>query len=237
MNVVKIISLAIAFLLFASASSASEFLSGTGTVVETMDSAGYTYVLLEEDGRWIAGKQLEVLPGEMVRYENAVEMGEFHSRSLDRTFEQIAFSQRLELVNPRIRSDHADSNAMAIVGEQLGITKSTDTVTVAPEAGEIAPLDGGKTIDAIRTEYQQLHDQQVAVRAKVMKVSKNILGKNWITLQDGTGSAPGNKLLATSAELVEIGDLVTAKGVIKTDVDLGSGYKYKVVMEETTFTK
>ena len=70
-----------------------------------------------------------------------------------------------------------------------------------------------------------------------MKVSKNILGKNWITLQDGTGTAPENKLLATSAELVEIGDMVTATGTVNTDVDLGSGYKYKVVLEETTFAK
>ena len=70
-----------------------------------------------------------------------------------------------------------------------------------------------------------------------MKVSKNILGKNWITLQDGTGTAPENTLLATSAELAEIGDLVTAKGMVNIDVDLGSGYKYKVVLEETTFSK
>ena len=179
--------------LFATASVANEFLSGTGTVVETMDSAGYTYVLLEEDGRWIAGKQLEVTPGEVVRYDKAVEMGQFHSRSLNRSFEQIAFSQTLELVNPRIRSDHADSGAIATVGEQLGISKSA--AVVAPQAGEITPLEGGQTIDTIRTDSEQLKGQEVALRAKVMKVSMNILGKNWITLKDGTGSDPSTKLL------------------------------------------
>jgi len=35
------------------------------------------------------------------------------------------------------------------------------------------------------------------------------MGKNWITLQDGTGTAPNNRLIATSLELVGVGDLVS----------------------------
>lgn len=69
-----------------------------------------------------------------------------------------------------------------------------------------------------------------------MKVSTNIMGKNWITLQDGTGIAPNNRLIATSVEVVGIGDLVVAKGVVHTNVDLGSGYNYSVLIEEATFT-
>ena len=57
-----------------------------------------------------------------------------------------------------------------------------------------------------------------------------------MTLQDGTGTAPNNKLLATSAELVSPGDVVIAKGTLRNDVDLGSGYTYKILLEETTFT-
>ena len=70
-----------------------------------------------------------------------------------------------------------------------------------------------------------------------MKVSKNIMGKNWITLEDGTGTAPGNKLIATSTSVAEIGTLVTVTGVIHSNVDLGSGYNYKVLLEEASFTQ
>ena len=161
----------------------------------------------------------------------AAEMGDFHSRTLDRTFENILFTQSLTVIQPV--EGEAQSNST--IADQLGIANSS--ATAAPEVGEITLLDGGKSIDAIRSEYQQLKGQEVVLRARVMKVSKNILDKNWITLQDGTGTAPENKLLATSAELAEIGDLVTATGTVNTDVDLGSGYKYKVVLEETTFTK
>ena len=235
MTILRSLIIACALLIFSSVSLANDSSSGTGTVVETMDSGGYTYVRLEENNRWVASRTFTVSIGDNVTYADAAEMGDFHSRSLDRTFENILFTQSLAVVKPFDAQAHANAAASATMSDQLGIAKST--ASAAPEAGEITPMEGGKTIAAIRTEYQQLNGQQVAVRAKVMKVSKNILGKNWITLQDGTGTAPENKLLATSAELAEIGDVVTAKGVVKTDVDLGSGYKYKVVLEEATFSR
>ena len=63
------------------------------------------------------------------------------------------------------------------------------------------------------------------------------MGKNWVTLQDGTGAEPDNKLIATSEELVSPGDLVIASGTLRYDADIGSGYKYKVLLEKAIFTK
>jgi hypothetical protein len=76
----------------------------------------------------------------------------------------------------------------------------------------------------------------VSLNARVIKVNKNIMGKNWVTLQDGTGTEPDHKLLATSQQMVAPGDLVVAKGKVTRDVDLGYGYTYKVLLEEASFT-
>jgi hypothetical protein len=70
----------------------------------------------------------------------------------------------------------------------------------------------------------------------VMKINTHIMGKNWITLQDGSGTEPENKLLATSQEVVAPGDIVIVKGTVRTDVDLGYGYQYKVLLEEASFS-
>ena len=107
----------------------------------------------------------------------------------------------------------------------------------APAPGEIEKLNDGKTIAEITTNSASLQEQSVRLRARVIKVSANIMGKNWVTLQDGTGSAPNDKLLATSSQMVAPGDLVTVQGVVRNDVDLGSGYRYNVLLEEATFTK
>ena len=81
-----------------------------------------------------------------------------------------------------------------------------------------------------------MDEKEASLNARVIKVSQNIMGKNWITLEDGTGTEPDNKLLATSQELVSPGDIVIAKGIVRTDIDIGSGYKYKVLLEEATFS-
>ena len=205
--------------------------SGSGTVAETINAGSYVYVLLEEDNTWLAGPLVPVVVGDEVEYAGGMMMKNFNSPSLERSFESILFVAKLRVVNQLEANAHADMPA----GGPQGIERSA--VALAPEAGEITPLEGGKTIAEIQAASVQLSEQQVYVRARVMKVSMNILGKNWITLQDGTGEAPDNKLIATSTETASVGDVVTAKGVIQNDVDLGSGYKYKVLLQEAAFSR
>lgn len=214
-----------------STSFANDENGGTGKVAETMTSGGYIYVRLEEDNNWVASTPIQVSVGDKVKYTSGATMKDFHSRTLDRTFESILFAMKLEVVN----EVNAEAHANAPTNDPHAVAKSA--AAVAPEAGEITPLDGGKTIADIHAGLKQLKDQQVALRARVMKVSMNIVGKNWVTLQDGTGIEPNNQLIATSTEVVGVGDLITIKGVIHTNVDLGSGYNYTVLLEEATFTE
>ena len=50
----------------------------------------------------------------------------------------------------------------------------------------------------------------ITSRASVLKVSPNIIGKNWISIKDGSGNPPDDKPVVTTSELVEICDTVTA---------------------------
>ena len=66
----------------------------SGKVVETMDSGGYTYVLIEKDGNktWAACPQMKVAVGEDVALRPGIVMPSFTSKSLNRTFNNIIFS-------------------------------------------------------------------------------------------------------------------------------------------------
>lgn len=231
MKILKTLLISSALLFCISVSFANDESAGTGTVAETMASGGYVYVLLEGDDTWIASSTIPVSVGDKVAYSGGNMMKDFQSRTLDRTFEYILFVMKLEVIN----QVNADMHANAAGNDPHLVAKSN--AAVAPQAGEITPLEGGKTIAEVHAGLEQLKDQQVALRARVMKVSLNIVGKNWITLQDGTGTAPDNKLIATSSEVATIGDLVTVKGVIHTNVDLGSGYTYAVLLEQATFSQ
>jgi hypothetical protein len=69
-----------------------------------------------------------------------------------------------------------------------------------------------------------------------VKYNAGIMGKNWIHLRDGSGVATDNTndVLVTTTTQAKLGDIVTVTGVVRTDKDFGSGYSYKVLIEEAT---
>ena len=203
-----------------------------GTVAETINAGGYTYIRIKESDVWIATSTMEVSEGEQVEYSGGAEMLNFHSKSLDRTFESIWFVQKVGIAGQNTPQQAAARGHAPI---PAGIPQSA--AIAAPAPGSIEKLDGGKAIEEIFADPAALNGQTVSLRARVIKVSANIMGMNWITLQDGTGTAPDDKLIATSSEMVTVGELVTVKGVLKNDVDLGYGYKYAALLEEAIFSK
>jgi len=222
-----------AFLIYTPVILAAEAGSATGTVAEAIESGGYVYLKLEEQGVWIAANAFAVSKGDKIQYSGGMEMNNFHSKSLDRTFESILFVSQAGLVS----NDGSGKPAMSMQGHGSNDMQSLKPAAVrAPEVGEITPLPDGKTVAAVFAEADQLKEQEVSLNARVVKINRNIMGRNWITLQDGTGTEPENKLLATSQEVVAPGDLVIVKGTVKTDVDLGYGYNYKVLLEEASFS-
>lgn len=66
----------------------------SGSVVETMNSGGYTYVSLENNGKktWVAIPETKVTVGQQVTCQPGMEMKNFTSKTLNRTFASIIFS-------------------------------------------------------------------------------------------------------------------------------------------------
>ncbi len=76
----------------ANAAQADSSLSGK--VAETMNSGGYTYVSLEKNGKktWVAIPETKVKAGQELACQPGMEMKNFTSKTLNRTFESIIFS-------------------------------------------------------------------------------------------------------------------------------------------------
>ena len=93
------------------------------------------------------------------------------------------------------------------------------------------------TVGDLFAKGAELDKKPVVVRGKVVKVSREIMGKNWVHLQDGSGDAGKgtNDLVVTSKDAPKVGDVVTASGTLYKDKDFGSGYRFQVIVEEGTF--
>jgi hypothetical protein len=127
-------------------------------------------------------------------------------------------------------------------GKDQGLSSGSKGATAAKESKVSVPKAGGAnayTVEGAFVNGAKLDKQKVVIRGKVVKVSNGIMGKNWIHLQDGSGSAAKgtHDLVCTSKETVKTGDVVTVSGTLAKDRDFGSGYRYNVIIEDATFKK
>jgi hypothetical protein len=204
----------------------------TGKVLEAKDVESYTYLRLKTvDGEvWAAVSKVPVKVGDEVTIEDVALMQNFVSKSLDRTFEQIYFGTVGE------KATEATVAGVDLATMHASVARSTDVgdVSVARATGPIA-----HTVAEVVAGRADLNDTTVVVRGKVVKFTPDVLGKNWIHLRDGSGSATDgtNDVLVVTEQVAGIGDVVLVKGAVHTDRDLGSGYAYKVLIEDATLQK
>jgi hypothetical protein len=220
-----------------------------GKVIETMNAGGYTYVSVDTGAKvfWAAAPQFEVKVGEQVTVPGGSLMQNYHSKTLDRTFDEVYFVNAVKVEGRKGVEGSEGAGAPTGYGDARygdvdaankshgGAAKSAQATSI--DLSGIAKADGGKTIGEIFNEQSALGGQEVQIRAKVVKFSPNIMGTNWIHLQDATsGSSGENDLVVTSASSVDVGNTVLVRGKIILNKDYGFGYKYDVMIENAEVT-
>lgn len=93
-----------------------------------------------------------------------------------------------------------------------------------------------KTVASLYKERAQLQGKQVQVRGKVVKVNNNIMQRNFLHVQDGTGSEGSNDLTVTTAQSANVGDEVVVTGTVAVDKDFGAGYVYPLLLEQASIS-
>lgn len=200
-----------------------------GEVLEVKEVESYTYLRLKtQDGEtWAAVARTPVKKGAKVTIENAMVMNNFESKTLKKTFQTIYFGTLAGAGASVAGSGNSIGMAHAGAAKPAEITD----VKVPKATGANA-----WTVEEIITKSAELKDRSILVRGKVVKFNSGIMGKNWVHLRDGSGSAASgtNDVLVTTMSEAKIGDVVTVKGTVRTDKDFGSGYAYKVIIEEAS---
>lgn len=244
-----------------------------GTVIETMNASGYTYILLKtaEEEIWVAIPGINTIEkGSKVASQPGMIMTNFKSRALDRTFATILFSAGLVEYN-------GTGDTTATVTDMKNTVKTPDPPKVSYNESKIsfdeavqaerhrahidqkksdmeAQISGGSraaivppkeisikkaigdnsyTIEECFNKRNELNNQKVQVRGKVVHISKMIMGTNWVHLQDGTGNHIENNfnLVFRTQEVPELNSIITMEGILHADQDFGFGYRYKAIVK------
>jgi hypothetical protein len=202
----------------------------TGTVVETMEAASYTYVKVDtgKEQVWAAASHFDVKVGDRVVVPLEMAMENFHSQTLKRDFPLIYF------VSAITREGEQGQPAMPPGHPPLG--GAAPSQGAPPVVKAIAPPAGGLSVAKVWADREALAGKSVLVRGQVTKFNSGILGRNWVHIQDGSGAASdgSNDLTITTLATVAVGDVITVKGTVAVKQDFGAGYTYAVVVQDAS---
>jgi hypothetical protein len=191
-------------------------------VKEVIQAAGYTYLNVTEKRKstWLAIPGMDIEKGMKISYSGGMEMNDFHSRELNRTFPSILFLE--EITTDSKKSKGSDVKLEGKMGE---VTKEKVAVSIKQPEGALSVAKIFETKD-------DLSGKSVRVRGFITKINPAILGKNWVHIQDGTEYNGEFDLTVTTETRLQISDTVTFEGRISLKKDFGYGYFYEVLMEE-----
>jgi hypothetical protein len=237
----------------------------SGVVQEVQNVSNFTYLRLKtvDQEIWAAVINSPVKVGTSVTIDDAVVMKNFVSKGLNKTFPMIVFGT-LRGAEEKAAKDSkmsvlglsswsmkglgmsGSSTGGASMSEQRATGNAMGTMTPTIPVQNLETIKNehvgkatganARTVEEINKKAVQLKDKTVVVRGKVVKYNAGIMGKNWIHLQDGSGSSKdeSDDILVTTTGEAKLGDVVTVKGVVHNDMDFGSGYAYKVLIEDAT---
>ncbi|MFH1748504.1 MAG: nucleotide-binding protein [Planctomycetota bacterium] len=218
-----------------------------GKVQETVNSGGYTYVRLatEQGDVWAAARQLTVAVGDEVELAGLMPMYNFHSPTLDRTFDEILFVGSARVIGANAATGPVPPQPGAAtpampdghppIGTAAAPAKSGPSTPRTP--GKIEKLPDGLTVAELFARKADLQGQPVRFRGLVVKANRGIMSRNWLHIQDGTGTSGSNDITVTSADgYAPPGSIVVVAGTLNLDQDFGAGYVYAVIVEDATVT-
>ena len=211
----------------------------SGAIVETMNAGGYTYAQLKGDANavWIAGPEFDAKVGEVVAVSLDMPMQDFESKTLKRTFPLLYFVSEVARNGQPLTGDGAAAPAAVPPAPAMATSHSADRAAKPIE--KLEPPPGGLAIADVFSRKAALSGKTVIVRGTVVKFNGGILDRNWLHIQDGSGTdgAHNNDLTVTTDAQFKVGDVVTLSGVLGTDKDFGAGYAYDAIVEKGTVVK
>jgi len=189
-----------------------------GKVIDKIPAKGYTYLQVSENKNdyWIAVPTMEIEIGETVYFSRFMVMEDFSSENIDKSFDEILFVEdaRKSPTPDEMKNIHSGATS----------TEKQDI--------KVEPVKDGITVQQIYGDKSTLNGKIVKVKGQVTKFNKQIMKRNWIHIQDGTGDENEFDLVITSNTDVKVGDIIIVEGKVAVDKDFGAGYFFPIMIEE-----
>ncbi|WP_242117199.1 hypothetical protein [Aestuariivivens sediminicola] len=219
-------------------SNNSEIAIHKAVVKEVLQVSGYTYLRVDEDDveKWIAAPLSKVQVDQTYYYQDPMEMKNFESKELGRRFESIYFVNAISATED-MNSVVSDDSKPSFSGSK----RDPQNLGTKPEIQkkDVNVISDNSTISIAQLyeKKEEFNNTRVRIKGEVTKYNPAIMNVNWLHLQDGTDYKGNFDLTATTQDEVAVGDVITIEGKVVLDKDFGSGYFYKIILEEGKIIK
>lgn len=192
------------------------------TVLDSLETTRYVYLKVKEGARnyWISTWKIPVEKGDVLYFKDGILKLNFYSKEHKRIFDTLYLTSKISKVPAFTKTDAIDKVAENLPGDKNGskeVSTSKQNITLLKDLLSQPEKFKGKTIE---------------VGGKCTKINMNIMGKNWIHIQEKDKSGKTYNLVVTSKDNVRIGENCYFEGVIDTKLDLGAGYFFDVIMQD-----
>jgi len=215
----------------------------TGKVLEHQDASPYLYLKIQtsKGDVWAAVPEAKIADGAVVTVYGPMLMTNFESKTLKRKFDEVYFGTLTPSEGMGGAAGAAGAagapgaaGAAGAAGDNphAGVSKPSAPVEVGKVERATGP--GALTVAEAWAQKGSLAGKTISIRGKVVKFNGGVMGKNWIHLQDGSGDAAKgtNDITVTSMDAAAVGQTVSIKGIVRTNMDFGAGYSYAIIVEE-----
>jgi hypothetical protein len=225
-----------------------------GEVLEALPASNYTYLRLQtpQGEVWAAVPAAQVALHSEVSIANATRMVGFNSPTLKRTFPVIYFGTLGDAaaapaagatVNdsdalPPGHPDLADDGPGPFGAPAHGPSAAVNESALAAPPSERASGPSGHSLAELAMQQGALVGKKLRVRAQVTKVT-DLKGQAFFHVRDTSLGPDGHAvdLVVTSDTTPQRGDVATFEGTLRTEVDVGIGYKYPLLLENATIQR
>jgi len=192
-------------------------------VMESMNASNYTYMRVDENGEeyWIAVPQQPVNKGDIFYFSKSLEMKNFSSSTLNRTFDRILFVEDMR-------------KSMVQQNPGMGGMNPHSQVMSGKRDVKVDHLSDGQTVEQIYKNKDNFSGKEIKLRGIVIKYNSGIKDRNRIHIQDGTSFDNNFDLIVTSTDETEEGKTIIVTGTVSLNKDYGNGYAYDVLVENAS---
>lgn len=199
-------------------------------VNKILPTSKYLFINVNEEGTeepfWIATRIMNIEVGQTYYYNGGLLKTNYESKEYNKVFKQIYL-----ISSSLVRADHG-SNPDVMNNSDKTVTKDKINNLPIESSTQLKPIivKGSIRIADLVKNMKKYEGKTIQISGVCVKLNADIMNKNWIHIKDG--SEDNYDLVVTSNEIVNEGNTVTMKAKVVLDKDYGSGYYYKLILED-----